>query len=1220
MIGSLMYLTSSRPDIMFAFCACARFQVTPKASHLHAVKRIFRYLKGKPHLGLWYPKDSPFDLVAYSDSNYAGASLDQKSTTRGCQFLGCRLISWQCKKQKVMATSSTEAEYVAADSCYAQVLWIQNQLLDYGPDQTVSGKDSSNLLMADNFPKIVWYSTHHVALMKSWLVQKQTALGVNTPRSDDDRIELIVLMIFLLPKVEKVRVETIVAIKKVNDITRLQALVDKKKKVVTEATIRDALRLDDAEGVECLLDEEIFTELARMGYEKPSTKLTFYKAFFSSQKYVGDLSTHTTMYISPAMTQKVFANMRRVGKGFSRVKTPLFKRMVVEQQVAEGDADEVHGEDVNAAGVVTEGVVSAADDVVPTADEEPSIPSLLHHLHHHNHLMISLPLPKVEHLEHDKVAQALEITKLKSRVKKLERRNKASKLKRLKKIGSAQRIDTSDDTVMDDDVAVEKSVDAKDGQVADVEDNADIQGRTAESQAEIYKIDMDHANKVLSMQEEELEPIKLQEVMNIVTTAKIITKVVTATSTTITAADVPIPTTTTAAAPTLTAAPSRRTKGVVIRDPKESTTTSIIIHSEAKSKGKGTGILVKEPKPLKKQAQIEQDEKYSRELEAELNRNIDWDEVIDHVQRNQKEDKSVKRYQALKRKPQTEAQARKNMMTKDQMDEEDSRALKRLNESKEEMAAKKQKLDKEVKKLKRHLQIIPNDEDDVYTEATPLARKVPVVDYEIYNENNKPYYKIKRADGSHQLYLSFLSLLRNFDREDLEALWSLVKERFATAKPKNFSNDFLMITLGAMFEKPAYRGEPSIDLLRALLNLGPAGNWLILFNKSGPRVLKAITKPILHIQEIDFRSFMTKGMEGMDDVVDEARNQKLGKSSKATRKRKLITKSSVRKTRQKARKVPSQVSKAFEFPSTKELKDSTDCHWVVAHMTPPSWKQQLKNIRLEKLYDIYDKAYTAREKDKAYANLEMRCNDALQDIEKNSLMLVLEEKKWVSYEQTLSILRSKVKEVAPLEVLLSKKLKSLCLKHAPSSFKPSSFKAPNPTSLRTPCRRYFDLPNGRISSRTSFASREKVVESNLLKASAFLFWPTNGAMHSASLFVISNSNLRVVASSELSSPNSISHLSTRLDFSGLARIYLMGLSVNTQIEEEIAFTFEGLALIPCLVMRYPMKGPSSMLKEHFFGFPYLVMRCPMKGPSSMPKEHSFGLSFMLMAQSLSKFS
>ncbi|GJU87301.1 retrovirus-related pol polyprotein from transposon TNT 1-94 [Tanacetum coccineum] len=101
MIGSLMYLTSSRPDIMFAVCACARYQVNPKVSHLHAVKRIFRYLKGQPKLGLWYPKDSPFDLVAYIDSDYAGASLDRKSTTGGCQFLGCRLISWQLIRQNL---------------------------------------------------------------------------------------------------------------------------------------------------------------------------------------------------------------------------------------------------------------------------------------------------------------------------------------------------------------------------------------------------------------------------------------------------------------------------------------------------------------------------------------------------------------------------------------------------------------------------------------------------------------------------------------------------------------------------------------------------------------------------------------------------------------------------------------------------------------------------------------------------------------------------------------------------------------------------------------------------------------------------------------------------------------------------------------------------------------------------------------------------------------
>ncbi|KAL7589489.1 hypothetical protein Lser_V15G40850 [Lactuca serriola] len=132
MIGSLLYLTVSRPDIMFGTILCAQFQANPKESHLMDVKRIFRYLKGTQNLALWYPRDSAFELFGYTDSDYAGCNLDKKSTLGGCHFLGNCLISWSSKKQTSVAISTAEVEYVAAGRCYAQLLWIQNQLLDYG--------------------------------------------------------------------------------------------------------------------------------------------------------------------------------------------------------------------------------------------------------------------------------------------------------------------------------------------------------------------------------------------------------------------------------------------------------------------------------------------------------------------------------------------------------------------------------------------------------------------------------------------------------------------------------------------------------------------------------------------------------------------------------------------------------------------------------------------------------------------------------------------------------------------------------------------------------------------------------------------------------------------------------------------------------------------------------------------------------------------------------
>ncbi|GKB33963.1 retrovirus-related pol polyprotein from transposon TNT 1-94 [Tanacetum coccineum] len=131
MIGSLLYLTASRPDIMFSVCLCTRFQEAPKTSHLEAVKRIFRYIKGTTHLLLWYPKGTDIETVVYVDSDHAGDYVDRKSTSGICTFVGCFLTSWFSKKQTALAISTTEAEYVSARKACQQALWMKQALIDY---------------------------------------------------------------------------------------------------------------------------------------------------------------------------------------------------------------------------------------------------------------------------------------------------------------------------------------------------------------------------------------------------------------------------------------------------------------------------------------------------------------------------------------------------------------------------------------------------------------------------------------------------------------------------------------------------------------------------------------------------------------------------------------------------------------------------------------------------------------------------------------------------------------------------------------------------------------------------------------------------------------------------------------------------------------------------------------------------------------------------------
>nr|GEW64226.1 ribonuclease H-like domain, reverse transcriptase, RNA-dependent DNA polymerase [Tanacetum cinerariifolium] len=410
---------------------------------------------------------------------------------------------------------------------------------------------------------------------------------------------------------------------------------------------------------------------------KPSTKLTFYKAFFSSQwkflihTILQSLSAKRTSWneFNSAMASAVIclSTGRKInfskyifdslgGKRILKGETPLFKGMIVEQVIKEGGAK---GE------CVVEDNAAHGDDTTVQRDvaQESSIPS---------------PTPPTPPMQ------------------------------------QPQDIPSTSQRRMIDDLN-------KDDVVALMDDKEEVKEEAKED-----------------------ERAKVQEVVDVVTTAKLITDVVTA-------------------AIRVVAASTRRRKRVVIRDPKEESTT--IIPADTKSKDKGKGIMNVVGFRLDYFKGMSYDD-IRLIFEAKFSSNIKF-----------------------------------LLKTKEQMKEEESRATQSINETPAQKAAKRRKLNEEVEDLKRHLEIMPDEDDDIYTEATPLARKVPIVDYEIIHLNNKPHYKIIRADGTHQLYVSFLTLLKNFDRENLESLWSLVKEWFSTSKPDNFFDDFLQTTLGAMFEK-----------------------------------------------------------------------------------------------------------------------------------------------------------------------------------------------------------------------------------------------------------------------------------------------------------------------------------------------------------------------------------------------------------------------------------
>nr|GEW94925.1 hypothetical protein [Tanacetum cinerariifolium] len=434
MIGSLMYLTASRPNITFAICFCARFQVTLKTLHPYAVKRIFRYLKGQPKLGLWYPRDSPFYLEAYSDNDYVRASLDRKSTT---------------------------GEYVPAASCCGQVLWIQNQLLDYGfnlMNSRIYIDNESTICIVKN--PVFHSKTKHIEIRHHFIIDSYEkklfqVIKIHTDHNVADLLtkafDAYTYCCQMRVNVAKNKLTTVgngyaAEGEKVNGQDHIQALVDKRKVIITEESIRRDLKFNDAEGTASLPNDTIFEELARIGSTMASTiiclannqKFNFSKYIVDNMvkhleggvkflmflrflqvfldKQVEGMAKHKEIYVISSHTKKKkwFSTLIPItptntqpssSKPHKKIKPKRKQRQATKFYSPSSEIP------------VEESIPAPFNDPLPSGEDSIQLNELI--------IFCTNLQQQVLDLEEAETAQAKEIANLKKRVKKLEKRRKS---------------------------------------------------------------------------------------------------------------------------------------------------------------------------------------------------------------------------------------------------------------------------------------------------------------------------------------------------------------------------------------------------------------------------------------------------------------------------------------------------------------------------------------------------------------------------------------------------------------------------------------------------------------------------------------------------------------------------------------------------------------------------------------------------------------------------
>ncbi|GJT15458.1 putative ribonuclease H-like domain-containing protein [Tanacetum coccineum] len=942
MIGSLMYLTASRPDIMFAVCACVRFQVTPKTSHLLAVKRIFRYLKGKPTLGLWYSSDSSFEMVAYTDSDYAGATLDRKSTTgkylltKGFdagrfQYMVSSIVNYYCQinvnvvkrswaqKLQLFSDSYQLRHYLKGEVRTPRYLSLVVPLTKVGDevvhkelgDRMERAVTTTSSLEAEqdsgSGPSPKFAETHNVVtFLEKPEESNRFAEIIDFLKANSVLYALTVNLVIYTSCIKQfwatAKVQT------VNGVRQIQALVDKKRVVVTESSIRRDLHLDDAEGTDYLPTATIFEELARMRYEKPSQKLTFYKAFFSPEwkyfihtitqclsakstawnefsssmasliiclatnqkfnlsKYIfdamvkhldggvkfllylrflqvfinqqlGNMSTHKKIFVNPFHIMKVFANMKWAGKDFSRRITPLFDTMMV-QPVEEMGEDSDNPTDSTPIPIIDQPSSSSQpkkdklskkvqrqeaevpqdeaehEESLPTPSSDPQ-PSGEDSMKLTDLMVLCTKLQtQVLDLQKVKDTQAKKIDDLKKRIQRLERRkiSRPRGLKRLKKIDIDADIDVSlvdetqerqDDELMFDTRIldnVEMPVDAK------------VDGKDEQS---TKKLDDSTAGEAITTTDDDSVVLTTNEE---ITLAQTLIQIKVAKPKVVTTAD--------------------------------TTTTT-------RPKDKEKGIMIEPEVPLKRKDQIALDEQIARDIQAKLDAELleeqklarkqeeeaniafieSWENtqammaadrlVAERLQSKEREEltdeekaklfielmeKRRKHFAALRaqekrNRPPTKAQNRTQMSTylkhmamgsevQENKEKKEEGTKETAKGSRKKMLGRKRAGKEQQKESSKKLK-----DEDIAIDVIRLATKLLVIiDYKLHKEGLLVHYELIRADGSSKRYSLMIRMLQRIDREDLEALWRIVKAKYGDTRLANEFERVLYGDLKVMFE------------------------------------------------------------------------------------------------------------------------------------------------------------------------------------------------------------------------------------------------------------------------------------------------------------------------------------------------------------------------------------------------------------------------------------